>query len=73
MELRLYTFADLLPDRKPGKAVKAHHRIKELMDEIVLADRLRLDAVFSPAVILGAAAFVTLSLKYMGKGPNRSW
>jgi hypothetical protein len=68
MELRLFTFADLLPDRQPGN----HQYIKDLTDEIVLAYRLWLDAVSSP-VIPGAAASVILSIKYEGQGPNQSW
>src|SRR5687768_6854492 len=75
MELGIYTFADFVPDRRPGKAVNAHQRIKDLMEEIVLADQLGLDvfalgehhrpeyAVSSPAVILGAAAALTKSIK----------
>ena len=75
MELGVYTFADLLPDRRPGNAFNVHQRIKDLMEEIVLADELGLDVfgvgehhrpeygVSSPAVILGAAASVTKRIK----------
>jgi alkanesulfonate monooxygenase SsuD/methylene tetrahydromethanopterin reductase-like flavin-dependent oxidoreductase (luciferase family) len=71
MELGLYTFADVQPDAKPGQATNTHQRIKELMEEIKLADELGLDvfgigehhrpdyAVSAPAVILGAAAAIT--------------
>lgn len=75
MELGVYTFADIRPDRVSGKAVNAQKRIKELLEEIQLADQLGLDvfavgehhrpdyAVSSPAVILGAAAAITKNIK----------
>lgn len=75
MELGIYTFADMIPDRRSGNAVNARQRIKELMEEIELADQLGLDvfgvgehhrpeyAVSSPAVILGAAAALTKNIR----------
>lgn len=75
MELGLYTFADMQPEQVAGRAVNARQRIKELMEEIELADQAGLDvfgvgehhrpdyAVSSPAVILGAAAMKTKSIK----------
>ena len=75
MELGIYTFADLRPDRLPGEAVNTHQRIKELLEEMQLADQLGLDvfgvgehhredyAVSSPAVVLGAAASITKNIK----------
>ena len=75
MELGIYTFADLLPDHRPGQAHNARQRIRDLMEEIVLADELGLDvfgvgehhrpeyAISSPAVVLGAAASVTKNIK----------
>lgn len=75
MELGIYTFADLQPDRLAGKAVNTHQRIKDLLEEIQLADQLGLDvfgvgehhradyAVSSPAVVLGAAASMTKNIK----------
>ncbi len=75
MELGIYTFADVQPDWVAGKAMNTHQRIRELMEEIKLADELGLDvfgvgehhrpdyAVSSPAVILGAAATVTKQIK----------
>jgi probable LLM family oxidoreductase len=75
MELGLYTFADMQPDRVAGHALSTHQRLKDLMEEIQLADQVGLDvfavgehhrpdyAVSSPAVILGAAAAVTNSIK----------
>jgi len=75
MELGLITFADMDPETLPGRAINAHQRIKDLMEEIQLADQLGLDvfgvgehhrpdyAVSSPAIILAAAAMVTKKIK----------
>jgi probable LLM family oxidoreductase len=75
MELGIYTFADLQPDRRAGKAINTNQRIKDLLEEIKLADEMGLDvfgvgehhradyAVSSPAVILGAAASMTKNIK----------
>ena len=75
MELGLYTFADVQPDRIAGNADNTHQRIKDLLEEIKLADELGLDvfgvgehhrsdyAVSSPAVVLGAAAAITKDIK----------
>ncbi len=75
MELGLITFADMEPESLPGRAINAHQRIKDLMEEIQLADQLGFDvfgvgehhrpdyAVSSPAIILGAAAAVTKNIK----------
>lgn len=75
MELGLITFADMEPEMLPGRAINAHQRIMDLLEEIQLADQLDLDvfgvgehhrpdyAVSSPAVILGAAAAITRKIK----------
>ncbi|HQQ97012.1 MAG TPA: LLM class flavin-dependent oxidoreductase [Cyclobacteriaceae bacterium] len=75
MEIGLYTFADVAPDRKPGNATNTHQRVKDVLEEIQLADQLGLDvfalgehhrpdyAVSSPAVLLAAAAAVTKNIK----------
>ncbi|MGN6531582.1 MAG: LLM class flavin-dependent oxidoreductase [Ginsengibacter sp.] len=75
MELGLITFADMQPETLPGRAINAHQRIKDLMEEIRLADQLGLDvfgvgehhrpdyAVSSPATILAAAAMITKNIK----------
>ena len=75
MELGLITFADMEPETLPGRALNAHQRIKDLLEEIQLADQLGLDvfgvgehhrpdyAVSSPAIILAAAAMVTKNIK----------
>lgn len=75
MELGIYTFADMTPDHSSGKAINTQRRIKELMEEIRLADEVGLDvfavgehhrpeyAVSAPAVVLGAAAAITKQIK----------
>ena len=75
MELGLYTFADVQPDHVSGNAVKTHQRIKDLLEEIKLADELGLDvfgigehhrpdyAVSTPSTILAAAAVLTKNMK----------
>ena len=75
MELGLITFADMKPETLPGRGINAHQRIKDLIEEIKLADQLGLDvfgigehhrpdyAVSSPAIILAAAAMVTKTIK----------
>jgi probable LLM family oxidoreductase len=68
MELGLYTFAELRPDPRSGHAVTPAQRLRDLMEEIALADEAGLDvfgigehhrpdfAVSAPAVVLAAAA-----------------
>lgn len=75
MELGLYTFADVQPDGTSGNARNTHQRLKELMEEIKLADELGLDvfgigehhrpdyAVSSPATVLAAAAMITKNIR----------
>ena len=67
MELGLYTFGELAPDRETGRTSPGE-RLRELVEEIVLADQVGLDvfgvgehhrpdfAVSAPAVVLAAAA-----------------
>ncbi len=74
MELGLYTFADMLPDAE-NRSINTNQRIKDLLEEIELADQLGLDvfgigehhrpdyAVSSPAIILAAAAVRTKTIK----------
>ncbi|HMJ96187.1 MAG TPA: LLM class flavin-dependent oxidoreductase, partial [Thermoleophilaceae bacterium] len=71
MEIGLYTFAELSPDPQTGQVIAPQRRVRDLMEEIELADQLGLDVfgvgehhrpdyvVSSPAVILGAAAVRT--------------
>jgi probable LLM family oxidoreductase len=75
MEIGLYTFADIAPDPKTGKSISPYQRIQNLMEEIALADQVGLDvfgvgehhrsdyAVSAPAVVLGAAAERTKTIK----------
>jgi probable LLM family oxidoreductase len=75
MELGVYTFADMTPDKVSGRAINAHTRIQQLLEEIQLADRVGLDvfavgehhrpdyAISAPAVVLGAAAAITKNIK----------
>src|SRR4051795_10202533 len=66
MELGVYTFAELAPP--PGETLTAEQRLRNLLEEIELADRVGLDvygvgehhradfAASAPAVVLAAAA-----------------
>lgn len=75
MELGLITFADMQPEMLSGRSVNAHQRIKDLLEEIKLADELGLDvfgigehhrpdyAVSAPAVVLAAAATITKNIR----------
>jgi len=37
MEIGIYTFADITPDPSSEKLISAHWRLRNLMEEIVLA------------------------------------
>jgi probable LLM family oxidoreductase len=75
MKLGLYTFADVVPDPRTGGAVTPGQRLRDLLEEIELADRLGLDvfgigehhrqdyAASSPAVVLAAAAARTRRIR----------
>jgi probable LLM family oxidoreductase len=68
MELGIYTFAEVAPDPVTGHTVNAAERLRDLMEEMELADQVGLDvfgvgehhrpdyAVSSPAVVLAAGA-----------------
>lgn len=68
MELGIYTFAENTADPSTGKMISAYQRVRNLVEEIQLAEQVGLDVfavgehhrpeyiVSSPAVILGAAA-----------------
>jgi probable LLM family oxidoreductase len=68
MEIGLYTFAELYPDPHTGATISPEQRMRNLIEEVVLADQLGLDVfgigehhradliVSSPAVVLAAAA-----------------
>lgn len=75
MELGISSFGELIPDHLPGKAVNAAQRMKELLEEIKLADEVGLDVfalgehhrpdflISAPEVILSAAAAMTKNIK----------
>lgn len=75
MEIGIYTFAETTPDPVSGKATSPYQRLKDLMEEIDIAEQAGLDvfavgehhrpdfAVSSPAVVLGAAAVRTKTIK----------
>ena len=68
MEIGIYTFAELRGDPSGGQAIGAQQRLRDLLEEIELADEVGLDvfgvgehhrpdfAVSAPAVVLAAAA-----------------
>src|SRR5215210_1686920 len=68
MELGVYTFAELTPDPSTGRTVSPQQRLRDLVEEIELADQVGLDvygvgehhrpdfAVSTPAVVLAAGA-----------------
>ncbi|MTE25232.1 LLM class flavin-dependent oxidoreductase, partial [Microbacterium sp. ZXX196] len=71
MEIGISTFVETTPDVNTGKTAPHSQRIREVVEEIVLADKVGLDifgvgehhrkdyAASSPAVILAAAASQT--------------
>lgn len=75
MEIGVYTFAEATPDPETGKTIGAEERLRNLMEEIELADRVGLDVfgvgehhrpeytVSSPAVVLAAAAMRTRKIR----------
>src|SRR5436853_1278920 len=75
MEIGVYTFAEVTPDPRTGRTVTPEERLRDLLEEIELADQVGLDvfgvgehhrpdfAVSSPAVVLAAAAARTESIR----------
>ena len=75
MELGIYSFGEATPDPETGRTIGAHERIRRLLDEIELADRVGLDVyglgehhrsefvVSAPAVVLAAAATRTKRIR----------
>lgn len=75
MELGLYTFADVDPNAPNGRGQEGARRLKELLEEIELADQVGLDvfglgehhrpdyAVSSPSTVLAAAAVKTKTIR----------
>ena len=74
-ELGLYSFGERTPDPQTGVTVSAEQRLKDLLEEIELADQLGLDVyglgehhrpdftVSAPAVVLAAAAARTKRIR----------
>jgi probable LLM family oxidoreductase len=68
MELGIYTFAELTPDPETGRTISPQRRLRDLIEEVEIADQVGLDvfgigehhrpdfAVSAPAVVLAAAA-----------------
>lgn len=75
MELGISSFGDVKPDNAVGKAVHAHQRMQDLLEEIKLADEVGLDVfalgehhrpdfiISAPEVILAAAATITKTIR----------
>jgi probable LLM family oxidoreductase len=75
MEFGIYTFGELTPDPTTGRQVTPAERMRDLLEEVELADRLGLDVfgvgehhrpdyiVSAPAVVLGAAAARTNDIR----------
>jgi probable LLM family oxidoreductase len=74
-ELGITTFAEVMPDPKTGKTISYDERLRQVVEEIELADRLGLDyfgvgehhradfAASAPHMILAAAARTTKQIK----------
>src|SRR3970040_98515 len=75
MEIGVYTFAELTPDPVTGRTSSQAQRLRDLMEEIELADQVGLDVfgvgehhrpdfvVSAPAVVLAAAAARTKRIR----------
>jgi probable LLM family oxidoreductase len=75
MEIGVYTFAETTPDPATGNVVSSRQRLRDLLEEIELADQVGLDvfgvgehhrpdfAVSAPAVVLAAAAVRTTRIR----------
>ncbi|MBB6099916.1 putative LLM family oxidoreductase [Deinobacterium chartae] len=74
-EIGIYTFGERTPDPASGQLVSAEQRIRDLLEEVELADQAGLDVfglgehhrpdyvVSNPAVVLGAAAARTRRIR----------
>ena len=75
MDIGIYTFAETTPDPETGKTIDTAQRLRDLMEEIELADQLGLDvfgigehhrrdfSASAPPIILAAAAERTRTIK----------
>lgn len=75
MELGIYTFGEVTPDARTGERISVERRLRNLVEEIELADRVGLDVfgvgehhrpdyvVSAPAVVLAAGAARTKRIR----------
>jgi probable LLM family oxidoreductase len=75
MELGISTFGEVHPDNVAGKAINAHQRVQELLEEVKLADEVGLDVfafgehhrpdfvISAPEIFMAAAAAITKNIK----------
>jgi probable LLM family oxidoreductase len=75
VELGIYSFGEATPDPETGHTISAHERVRRLLDEIELADKVGLDVyglgehhraefvVSAPGVVLAAAATRTKRIR----------
>jgi probable LLM family oxidoreductase len=75
VELGIYTFGELTPDPETGQTISPEERVRDLVEEIVLADEVGLDVfgvgehhrpdftVSAPAVVLAAGAARTTRIR----------
>src|ERR1700710_584638 len=75
MELGISTFGEVNPDGVAGKAVNAHKRVQELLEEVKLADEVGLDVyafgehhrpdfvISAPEIMMAAAASITKNIR----------
>jgi probable LLM family oxidoreductase len=75
MELGIYTFGELTPDPTTGRTMSPQQRVRDLVEEIELADQVGLDVfgigehhrpdfvVSAPAVVLAGAATRTRNIR----------
>jgi len=75
VELGVYTFAELTPDTTGSRTISAEQRLRNLLEEITLADEVGLDVfgvgehhrpdfvVSAPAIVLAAAAPLTKRIR----------
>ena len=85
MEIGVYTFGEVTFDPETGRQLNAQERLRDLIEEIELADQVGLDvfavgehhrpdyAVSAPAVGLAAAAERTKRIRLSGGSSRRRW
>ena len=79
MELGIYTFGELTPDEATGRTISPEERLRNLVEEIELADQVGLDVfgigehhrpdftVSAPGVVLAAGASRTAGRRGSGR------